>query len=205
MKQSINYISLLKSIFIIPLLFQACSSNNNQEGSGKASSKSDSLTELFRGLSAKAEKINKEKIDTCVLFENYNTGEKVRFTQLVKNGKKLFFQYSELNCDICVDTALAYYKNFSSKRNLKDFIIVVESDNRRYIASFIRENGLQKYSVYYLKTLDFRRFYSIDPGSPFVYIADSPANISNAFIPAKEYPDRSSAYYKQVSRLPFFK
>jgi len=186
-------------------ILQACHNKINKKSKYYNNSFGEEKEKAIGQLSILSKKINNTYLDSTVLLENFMSGQQNSIRQLVKKGDKLIFQYSELNCDVCVDSALIHFKEFALKHDKRRSMIIAASSNRRYMANFIRENKLRNLDVYLVNIVDFRRLYAYDLGMPFIYTTNNSLQISNAFVPAKEFPDISQVYYSGVVNKLFVK
>lgn len=132
------------------------------------------------------------------LTDVYDT--KVAVSKLASAKPKLVLCYSELNCNICVDSALLYFNSFASSVSLNNTILLVEYNTPNYLSRFVRLNNIKTDNIY--------RIFS-EPESPlandqpFLFILDSDMRMKDVFYPLKEYPELSAMYYTTIKKKYF--
>jgi hypothetical protein len=125
---------------------------------------------------------------------------------VIGKGPKIVLQYSDLNCDICVDSALSYFTSFLKKAGRSNAIIIASTDNRRLLSFFVRINHVDPAMVYFINNKDLGGLYGMaPPNAPFVYFTDSSLMVADVFLPIKEIPRLSEIYYEEMLAKHFRK
>lgn len=156
------------------------------------------------GLAANYSKeMNSKKLDSEVVVENFISGEKKRIGDLLKAGDICVLQYSELNCNICVDSAVTRFKQFIDEIGNEHAIIIAATQNPRYMVSFVKLNKLQHDNVYMIDYTGYEKLYGKSENKPFVYLTNSNFKIADCFFPIKEIPEFSDIYYNTMHKKYF--
>jgi hypothetical protein len=192
---------LLLSMLTLPI---SCELNNNntqiREDKVKLENEQQGLRRLADALS---QKMNNKRLDSNIVLENFTSGEKKKIAEILKTGEMCVLQYSELNCNICVDSAVSRFKQFIHEIGKEHAIIIAATKNPRYMISFVQLNGLQHDNVYMIDYAGFEKLYGKSENMPFVYMTNSSFNISDCFYPFKEIPEYSDTYYTTMYKKYF--
>lgn len=108
----------------------------------------------------------------------------------------LALRYSDMSCDVCVDSIVNRLNIYKDSIGLKSIVLLTNSQNTNYIRRFKKINRID-FNVYILdETLD-----SVfeDIGMPYLFIY-SPDNerMNNMFIPQKEELRLTDEYLHSV-------
>lgn len=193
-----SYLNHLK-ILIVPcfiILYYGCNPKNDKNKLNEM--KIGELTSL-NALWEFSLKFNNEKINPEVSVEQYSTGKRSLIKNIFTTREALVLQYSELNCNICIDSALNDFKDFSRKvKNKNDLFIIAVTGNRRYMSEFVRINNLELQNIYIIDAVSIKKLYKAETNMPFLFTTNADLKISNAFIPFKEMPYLSNHYFSQI-------
>ena len=111
-----------------------------------------------------------------------------------KNESILFFRYTELNCQICVDNEILLLKKWVAQSQTR-LIILSSYESIRDLYLFVRTNQIPGLEIYNLKNqklgLPLERF-----NTPYYFMSDSSLKAARLFIPEKSFPERSKVYFR---------
>jgi len=113
----------------------------------------------------------------------------------------LALRYSDMSCDVCVDSIVNRLNIYKDSIGLKSIVLLTNSQNTNYIRKFKKINRID-FNIYILdETLDS---IFVDIGMPYLFIY-SPNNkrINNMFIPQKEESRLTDEYLHSVA-LKYF-
>lgn len=152
-----------------------------------------------------AYRMNNVRLQPVVLTA-YTDQRVLPLSEVIGKRSVIVLQYSDLNCDICVDSALSYLTAFLKRAATSNVVIIASTDNRRLLSFFVRINHIDPKIVYYIGNSDLARLYgTVVPNVPFVYFTDSSLTVSDAFFPVKELPRLSEIYYAEMLTKRFTK
>jgi hypothetical protein len=191
---------LFLSAFII--LKNTHTTGNDTAGSGKEKYFKDESVEALSGV-----------IESSYRFSNlpygYITedieGNKKSVTDLTGNGKKLVLSYSELNCDVCVDSALTYFTRFAQKVGEQNVVLLVKYESAEYLSQLMRLNNLKLTHIYHVTGKERSAIAMDERDAPFLFVLDSSRVMTDVFFPLKEMPNLSEMYYNTVYEKYFRK
>ncbi|WP_221659773.1 hypothetical protein [Bacteroides salyersiae] len=116
------------------------------------------------------------------------TGNKLVLKDLV-DGKKLVMRYSELNCNVCVDSLLACLKERFDTIGWDKLLILATYHNKSNYYIFKRINKLK--NVYQIDSIGCSlEEYNI----PFLFLLDEDYSVKYPFIPHKEIMRETESY-----------
>jgi len=129
-------------------------------------------------------------------IELYNElGEKVFFSDLVKDRSVLVFRFSELNCEICVEEEIKRLKVLS--KSIKNRLLFVTSYSfERYLYTFKRINNF-KLPIYNIVPNKIKIPVE-ELNIPYYFVLDSALNIHDIFVPEKTEPENTEKYFKDI-------
>lgn len=107
---------------------------------------------------------------------------------------QIVLRYSELNCEVCVDSAIAAFVKFGKAIGPGKAIILVESKSADYISQFIRFNHIDV-PLYRITKKDEPDDVSEEP---FLFVLDSTRQMKDIFYPHKEIPGDAVMYYNTM-------
>lgn len=125
-------------------------------------------------------------------------GNAINLSQKLTAQPKLVLRYSELSCNICVDTAIAYFSAFAEKAGKDNVILLVEFASEAYLAQFMRFNNINLPHIYRIITDANAR-----DESPHLFVLDKSQVIKDAFYPMREVPALSEMYYEVIYKKYF--
>ena len=140
-------------------------------------------------------------------FPNYDLknifGEQINLSSILGKSKKLVLQYSELPCNICIDSTIRYFKKISDLVGDSNVILITASRNLRYLTSFIHLNNIHFPYVFWVDLNQFNATFATFPDSPCSYILNAEQNICDAFFPVKENSSLTDLYYNEMYKKYF--
>lgn len=120
------------------------------------------------------------------------------FRQLLGEKNKLILRFSELSCNVCVDSELLNLKKFVNMFGPDNVLILATYKNLRDLLVFKRINRVE-FPVY---NIPENVFPVEQAGGPFLFVANSRQKALMPFIPNKEIPNLSADYYQFI--VPLF-
>lgn len=125
-------------------------------------------------------------------------GKRVALRTIFRH-QKLVFRFTEENCNECIDAEL---------RGLKELSVFVGDTNIVVLGSYARQRDFkiicQTYHIDFPVYNIASTFISSpieNVNRPYLFVLDSSLNVSYLFVPNKEMPDLSTAFYQMVSKL----
>ncbi len=135
--------------------------------------------------------------DTMTLFDEF--GNKFNIGQIVNNRNLMVLKFSEISCDICVDSITSILKNYIEDKYQSQIIVISNYSHPKYIFRYRRLNDVN-FSVY---TDVYNNFElpvdSLD--TPYLFILNEYLQVMNVFIPLKRLPDQSINYFSSIIRI----
>lgn len=122
-------------------------------------------------------------------------GNKVDIRKVAGTGRRLVLRYSELSCNVCVDSALMHFNAFAQKVGEDKVVLLVEYRSVDYLAQLIRLNHLQSRTIYRIIRRDTTKTPAEDVEEPFLFILDGGGQMKDVFYPLRELPTLSELYY----------
>jgi hypothetical protein len=161
--------------------------------------------DLISAATINAYRMNDLRLQPAALM-SFTDGQTCSLSKIVSRGATIVLQYSQLNCEICVDSALSYLNAFLKRTGTSNVVIIASTDSRRWLSFFVRINHLDPQTVYYINNKDLDGLYGREvPNFPFVYFTDSTLSVSDVFFPVKEIPQLSDIYYDEMLAKHFGK
>ena len=103
-------------------------------------------------------------------------------------------RYSELNCNVCIDSLFSCIDNHLNKKEKQQIHILASYHNRNDLLIFKRINNLS-YPIYRIDSLGI----SLENlNEPFIFVLNKDYSISHLFIPHKERPQDTRRYLNIV-------
>lgn len=130
--------------------------------------------------------------DTLRVYDADN--HPVRFKDLVSEHRKLVFRFSELNCNVCVDSVLNALKSFPHKSVPDNVIVLASYKTYRDLLVFKRINKLS-FPVYNVPETVMS---ASDIDTPFLFVTGAAEKSVFPFIPDREKPDLTARYLEFV-------
>ncbi|HVU83441.1 MAG TPA: hypothetical protein VHC50_01280, partial [Puia sp.] len=110
---------------------------------------------------------------------------------LIRKGAKIVLRYSELNCNVCVDSAIAYFTKFSRRIGEENVILLVEYASSDYLAQLIRMNQIKLPNIYRIVNKEKFNVSVSAVDAPYLFVLDSSGVMKDVFYPRKEIPELS--------------
>lgn len=183
-------------IYIVLLLLTALTVSNMFNLTKKSKNQSTlSMVKMLK-INEQLQFQNENKqIKKDILLTYGNNNNKIMLTALLNNDNpKLVFFYSQLNCQVCVNTEIKKLKLFSEKIGKGNIIIISSYKNKKDYLIFkkIHNLNLKIYNIGLKNTLGLPlENYNV----PFLFIANSKFRTQNIFVPFKGLPSISDMYY----------
>lgn len=136
---------------------------------------------------------NGKRILPDLMVQNENA-DSISFRSLIGNKTILVFRYSEIHCQVCVDTEISLLKEMSDIIGIDNIIVLSYYDSFRNMAAFKRINEL---SLPVLNLLDLGLDIE-DINVPYYFVIDSSLIIKDVMIPNKYYPEVTKSYLNYV-------
>ena len=107
---------------------------------------------------------------------------------------RIIIRYSELNCNVCIDSLFSCIDNHLNKKEKQQIHILASYHNRNDLLIFKRINNLS-YPIYRIDSLGI----SLENlNEPFIFVLNKDYSISHLFIPHKERPQDTRRYLNIV-------
>lgn len=111
------------------------------------------------------------------------SGCRKRLTDVIHKNT-LVLRYSDMSCDVCVDSIVNKLNLYKDSIGSKNIILLASSQNMNYIRKFKKINRIN-FDVYILNKVLDSMF--VDIGMPYLFIYSSGnERMNNTFIPQKE-------------------
>ena len=161
--------------------------------------------ELISAATINTYRMNDLRLQPAAL-KSFTDDQTSSLSKAVSGGATIVLQYSQLNCEMCVDSALTYLNAFLKRTGTSNVVIIAATDSRRWLSFFVRINHLDPQTVYYVKNRDLDGLYGREvPNFPFIYFTDSTLAVTDVFFPIKEIPQLSNIYYDEMLAKHFGK
>ena len=108
----------------------------------------------------------------------------------------LILRYSEMNCDVCVDSIVKRLNAYKDSIGLSNIVLLTTSQNSGYIKRFRKINKIS-FSIYNMgEVLDS---ILIDIGMPYLFVYSSNNDrINNVFVPQRENQPLTNEYLHSI-------
>ena len=121
-------------------------------------------------------------------------GNVVLLSNLVGEKPKLVFRYSQLNCNICVDSQMDFVKKFANKYGYDKLIMVSNYKFKKNIFQFKTLNNINN-EIYNIEVLDS----ALDIlNIPYYFILDKDCHPTKFHFPEKIFPENTKEYFKSI-------
>jgi peroxiredoxin len=188
------------SLFISAMLFFLLKNNLVDDSSKFNNLNKDSFqTDVLYGM---IENREREYLlsNTTLNFEIEDiNGVNINIDEVTKK-RKLVLCYSEINCDVCVDSAIHYFINFSKKIGTENTMILVKYDSPTNFSKFVRLNKIRTNNIYRISA---HNFSNLEFDRPYVFLLEVNKQIRDVFCPLKEIPILSEIYYNTIKQKYF--
>ena len=168
------------------------------------------IYEKYVGESIKYDKLVQNKITELKFNNNVDvecikisstTGKTIHLSDLVLGKPKLFFWFTDLHCQVCVETQLEQLKSFASLIG-KDNIIILASLKSEKAAYLYKRTKKILLPTYFIDKKMSNVFLKANT-SPFYFAIDKKHRI-NSIIIADVYDDRlMTDYFKHIKESYF--
>lgn len=192
-----NYISIYSLIIVCNLLY-ACNSRSGLNVEKLHNSRNKLKEELEYLKWEKLTKLRTEGQKINNIIVTTSTGDNVEIKSVFKQYKKAVLCYSELNCNMCIDSLVHEFANLSSEFGPDRFLIFAKYHNPRDLTVFKRLNEIS-FDAYNVD-IDELNLPSAKLDKPFIIVSDSSLMVSEVFIPNKSYPELHKEYFRSLKR-----
>ena len=204
-KDFIQYLSIFLLIINIGLSFLLIEKNNVINALKKTSNECDtSMKNILLKNEHYARVIGWLQLPKQISFSPNQklmkeNGDSITLSNLVGKKPKLFFKYSELNCNVCVDAQLAFLKTFIKNYGEENLIMISSYKFHKTVYQFKILNNIRS-EIYNINFLD----PSIDNlNVPYYFILDDTYIPKMMFIPEKTFTEDTEAYFKKIQNMYF--
>jgi hypothetical protein len=126
-------------------------------------------------------------------------GKRHTLNELVNKRSKLIFRYSELDCDMCIDSVISIIKKISPLKKIPNLIIISDFKSDRNFQ--IREKYKKHpYPIYNISSANLGLPIE-NKNFPFLFIITEDLKATKLFIPLKEFPYQTIEYIKYAFSL----
>lgn len=127
--------------------------------------------------------------------------DSISLQERVNAGPILVFRYSELHCQVCVDSVITDLKKEFEEIGENNIIILSSYRSKSDLLLFKRMNQLDL-PVYNINEESLS--ISIDQAkTPYMFVLDSNLTVNMIFIPEKTLPELNTQYFKFVKQRYF--
>lgn len=147
------------------------------------------------------EKMNSgRKIDNKLRIE-FDYNEFIGIDEIVDGNSKLVFFYSESHCSTCIEVQLALLSEFEKIIKPSNLIILSSYNN---IRNLFNDKELYNLDCITYNVHDQASLISEgNVGQPFYFILDETLILKDIFVPSKEIPQFTSAYFSIIKEKYF--
>lgn len=124
--------------------------------------------------------LNGKKIPTNIKFMDAEK-EELNFSDVIKDNM-LVLRYSEMHCDVCVDSIVAKLNAYKHMIGQNNMLLLTTTKNSNYIKRFKKMNRIS-FGVYEMSKSADSVF--VDIGMPYLFVYTS-ERISNMFVPQED-------------------
>lgn len=125
------------------------------------------------------------------------SGDRFSLNRLISNDKKLVFRYSELGCNVCVDSQLVFINKFIQKYGSDRFIMIANYSNLRNLNNFKKLNSID-YEIYNCREIS--EFFD-RTNMPYYFILDGSFNPKMFFFPDKLFVEDTKEYFEKIEKI----
>lgn len=111
---------------------------------------------------------------------------------------KIILKISHRNCTPCVDNELENLYRISKKIGIDQIVVLCESGNMREFTAYFKALEYP-FTCFYIAEENSLQDVIRQENVPFVFLMNRDLRIRNLFIPSKELPDYSKAYYNMMA------
>jgi hypothetical protein len=149
--------------------------------------------EYYHGVINWLQAASKIDISPSFILQN-EIGDSIQISNLVNGATKLVFRYSELNCNVCIDSQMDFVKGFIEKNGYDSFIMISDYNYHKNLLQFKTFNNIQN-EIYNVATLDS----SLDRlNIPYYFILDKYFRPRMFFFPEKNLPADTKEYFRKI-------
>lgn len=121
-------------------------------------------------------------------------GDTTLLYTLLNKSPMLILRFSEISCNVCIDSQIDLVKKFVSMTDQSKFALIVTYENAEHMNRFKRLNDID----YEIFNFSGSLTGSQESEFPFYFILDQGYFIKDTFIPIKELPGLTENYFNQM-------
>lgn len=127
-----------------------------------------------------------------------NTTDSNAIKQLLRTGPKLFFNFSEMNCETCVDEQIRLLKKYTEVIGSENIIFLGSYSEQRKFEIFLKSRHLHFPAYSISEHAKNNTLRIANANLPYYFIADHTLRVHNAFLPIREEPQLTETFLKSV-------
>lgn len=122
-------------------------------------------------------------------------GYKRKLSDIMSNNT-LVLRYSEMHCDVCIDSIVSKLSIYQDSIGLHNIILFTSTENLKYVKKFKRVNNIH-FDIYSISNaLDS---VLVDIGMPYLFVYSfTNKRINNVFVPQKENEKFTDEYLHSI-------
>lgn len=122
-------------------------------------------------------------------------GYKRKLSDIISNNT-LVLRYSEMHCDVCIDSIVSKLSIYQDSIGLHNIILFTSTENLKYVKKFKRVNNIH-FDIYSISNaLDS---VLVDIGMPYLFVYSfTNKRINNVFVPQKENEKFTDEYLHSI-------
>lgn len=122
-------------------------------------------------------------------------GYKRKLSDIISNNT-LVLRYSEMHCDVCIDSIVSKLSIYQDSIGLHNIILFTSTENLKYVKKFKRINNIH-FDIYSISNaLDS---VLVDIGMPYLFVYSfTNKRINNVFVPQKENAKFTDEYLHSI-------
>lgn len=122
-------------------------------------------------------------------------GYKRKLSDIISNNT-LVLRYSEMHCDVCIDSIVSKLSIYQDSIGLHNIILFTSTENLKYVKKFKRINNIH-FDIYSISNaLDS---VLVDIGMPYLFVYSfTNKRINNVFVPQKENEKFTDEYLHSI-------
>lgn len=139
---------------------------------------------------------NGRKVDKNRMLADINN-KTVRLSDII-NSPKLILRYSEMNCDVCIETQIRNLNRLADSVGAGQIVLFLTYRDSKYVKRFMDTHRV-KFAVYKLD--DELASILTDIEMPYYFVlTPGEERVQCMFIPHKENPELTKSYLSQIKQ-----
>lgn len=156
--------------------------------------KNDYYSQLIRWL-----QVSSQTIISGDLKLRNEDGDDIFLNEVIDDKPKLIFRYSELDCNICIESQINFIKDFLKKHDKNDLVMLANYKNSKSIDQFKIINDFN-HDIYNVEILDSTL---LNLNFPFYFILDNKYKPKMFFFPSKSFPEETKSFFQMIEKMCF--